>query len=91
MKRPYFLWDYDLSEKDVKKILKEGDEFSRQWLVGRILSHANFKDVFKYLAIQEILSIFPKLKMRKEITQAWERAFVAWGYNVKSQKQSSFN
>lgn len=82
MKKPYFLWDYDMSEKDVRKILKEGDEFSRRWLIARILSSANFKDVFNYLTIKDILDIFPKLKMRKEITQAWERAFSAWGYHV---------
>lgn len=83
MEKPYFLWDYDMSEKEVRKILKEGDEFSRRWLVGRILSHAHFRDVFKYLSIKEILNIFPKIKMRKESTQAWQRAFAAWGYHVK--------
>lgn len=86
MKRLYFLWDYDLTEKDVRKILKHGDDFTKRWLVARILSSANFKDVFKYLTIEEILNIFPRLKMRKEITQAWERAFAAWGYHVQSQE-----
>ena len=84
MKRLYFLWDYDYTEKDVRKMLKHGDDFTKRWLVARILSSANFNDVFKYLTIKEILEIFPKLKMRKEITQAWERAFVAWEYHVKS-------
>lgn len=70
----------------MKRILKEGDEFSRRWLVARILSHANFNDVFKYLTIKEILAIFPKLRMRKETKNAWERAFGAWGYHVNPQK-----
>lgn len=86
MKRLYFLWDYDYSEKDVRKMLKHGDDSTRRWLVARILSSANFKDVFNYLTIKEILDIFPKLKMRKEIMQAWERAFAAWGYHVQSQE-----
>jgi len=81
-KVPYFLWDYDLTEEEVRKILKEGDEFSRLWLMGRILSHARFEDVFKYLTLKDILTVFPKLKMRKEIKKAWERAFSAWGYHV---------
>lgn len=84
MKRLYFLWDYDYTEKDVKKMLKHDDEFTRRWLVARILSSANFRDVFNYLTINEIIDIFPKLKMRKEIAQAWERAFASWGYHVKS-------
>lgn len=83
MKKPYFLWDYDLTEKEVRKILKEGDEFSQRWLMGRILSHAHFKDVFKYLNIKEILESFPKLRIREEIKNAWLKAFAAWGYNVK--------
>lgn len=86
MKRLYFLWDYDYTEKDVREMLKHGDEFTKRWLVGRILSSANFNDVFKYLTIREVLDIFPKLKMRKEIAQAWKRAFAAWGYYVKSQE-----
>jgi len=84
MKRLYFLWDYDYTEKDVREMLKSGDEFTKRWLIARILSSANFKDVFKYLTIEEILHVFPNLKMRKEITRAWERAFSAWGYHAKS-------
>lgn len=84
MNTPYFLWDYDLTENDVRRLLKEGDVYTRQWLVARILSSAKFGDVFDYLTIKEILAIFPKLRMRKEIKQAWERAFTAWGYHVKT-------
>lgn len=79
-KRPYFLWDYDLSEEDVRKKLEEGDEFTRRWLIGRILESAKYKDVWKYLTIKEILQIFPKLKLKPPIRQAWEKAFKAWGY-----------
>lgn len=82
MKKPYFLWDYDLTEKDVRRILKGGDEARRRWLVARILSHAHFNDVFKYLTIQDVLEIFPKLKMRKDIRIAWTRALKAWGYHA---------
>lgn len=81
-KRPYFLWDYDLTEQDVRSKLKEGDEYTRRWLIARILTSASFNDVFKYLTIKEILDIFPKLRMREEVKQAWERALRAWGYHV---------
>lgn len=86
MKRPYFIWDYDLTEEEVRRKLKEGDEFTRRWLIARILSHAKFRDIWKYLTLKEILTIFPKLKMRKQIKTAWERAFAAWGYHVNPQK-----
>lgn len=82
-KRVYFFWDYDLTEEDIKKKLKEGNEYTRIWLVGRILTSAKFEDVWKYLTIKEVLDIFPKLRMRAVIKQAWERAFTAWGYHVR--------
>lgn len=87
-KKPYFLWDYDLTEKQVRKMLKEDDAFTRRWLIGRIVSHATFDDIFKYLSIREILAIWPQLRIRPEIKKAWERAFAAWGYHVNTQKQS---
>ena len=84
MKKLYFLWDYDWSEKKVRKVLKEGDEYQKRWLIGRIVDHASFKDVFNFLTIKDILQIWPKLRIRSEIKNAWEKAFKAWGYYVKS-------
>lgn len=78
MGKPYFLWDYDLSEKDVKRILREGDDLERRWLIARILESAHFKDVWKYLSLQEIKEILPRLKLKKPIKQAWQRAIEAW-------------
>ena len=80
MQKPYFLWDYNLTDKQIRKILKSGNEYSRQWLIGRILESAKFEDVWKYLHIREVLEIFPTLKMRSQIKQVWEKAFKAWGY-----------
>ena len=77
-KTPYFLWDYDLTENQVKKILKSGDDFSRRWLVGRILESAKFEDVWKYLNVDEVRQIFPQLKLKKPIEKAWQRAFKIW-------------
>lgn len=80
LKRPYFIWDYDLSEIDVHRLLKEGNEYTRLWLTARVLESAKYEDVWKYLTIQEILKIFPKLRLKQPIRQAWEKAFRAWGY-----------
>jgi hypothetical protein len=80
---PYFLWDYDLSEDEVRKILEKGDEFSRLWLVARILESAKYEDVWKYLTLDEILKIFPRLKLKKPIKEAWLHAFKAWEVDKK--------
>ena len=79
MARPYFIWDYDLDEKDVKKILKSGDDFNRRWLIARILRSAHFNDVWKYLTLKDILKNFKYLFLKKEIKQVWKNAFHAWG------------
>lgn len=79
LKRPYFLWDYNLTEEDVKRKLKEGDEYTRRWLIARILESAKFEDVWKYVSLKEILDIFPTLRLKKPVKEAWEEAFRAWG------------
>jgi len=76
--RPYFLWDYDLTDKDVRRILRGSNETEKQWMMGRILASANYKDVWKYLSLKDIVSELPKLRMRPEIKRAWERAIYVW-------------
>lgn len=82
MKKPYFLWDYSLKTDQVKKILSSSNETAKIWLTARILDHAHFRDVFKYLKPKEIVDLFPKLKLRPVSRQYWQRALSAWGYHV---------
>lgn len=78
MNRPYFLWDYPLTETRVNEILKGKDEVKKRWIATRILESARFDDVFKYLTLSEIRQLFPDLKMKKSVKKAWERALNAW-------------
>lgn len=82
MNKPYFLWDYNLSEDDVKRILCQGNESERCWLAARILEHAHFDDVFKYLNLKEITESLPKLKLRPATQRYWQRALSVWGHDV---------
>lgn len=83
MSKPYFLWDYNLDDEDAKKILRQGDEYEKRWLVARILEHAHFRDVFDYLTAEDISEIFSKLKLRPATKRYWQRALNAWGYDVE--------
>jgi len=76
--RPYFLWDYDLTEADVRRILDSGGELDKQWLISRILTSAKFEDVWKYTSLSDVRSMMPILKIKKPIRQAWERALSIW-------------
>src|SRR3989338_5044687 len=54
-KRPYFLWDYDLSEVQAREILNQpGLSDKKIWLIGRILAEARFEEVLKYLTVGDI-------------------------------------
>jgi hypothetical protein len=86
MKKPYFLWDYDLSEKTIKEILRRGKQPEKLWLVGRILEHAHFNDVFKYLDLEEIRNSLPKLRLRPTTRKYWQRALSAWSHDVGTRK-----
>lgn len=79
---PYFLWDYNLTEGDIKKILNGKNEAEKIWMAGRILTSAHFNDVWKYLKPEDIVALFPKLKMRTDIKESWHKALSAWGYDV---------
>ena len=79
---PYFLWDYELTEEQVRKILRGNNKVERQWLIARILTNAHFNDVWKYLTLKEVVDEFPHLHMRSQIKDAWQRALTVWGYYV---------
>lgn len=77
-KRPYWLWDYDLTEADVRRILRGKNEVERRWLMARILESAKYEDVWKYLKYSEVRADLPKLKLKPRIREAWESAYRVW-------------
>lgn len=81
---PYFLWDYNLDENQIRTILQADNDTEKKWLIGRILTHARFEDVWKYLTIKDILNIFPRLQLSPKTKQAWQRALSVWGYHVQT-------
>ena len=76
--RPYFLWDYDLTEADVRAILSGENQTDKVWILSRILESARFEDVWKYTSLSDVRSMMPMLKIKKPIRQAWERALAIW-------------
>ena len=76
--RPYFLWDYDLSEDDVHNILRDGTFGDKNWLLSRILESAKYEDFWKYTSLSEVRQMMPILKIKKPIRQAWEYALSIW-------------
>jgi len=66
-RRPYFLWDYDLTDEEVRNILRSGNETEKVWLMSRLLESAKYEDVWSYLTLQEVRTMFPKLKLKPAV------------------------
>ena len=75
---PYFIWDYDLTEADLRAILRGGDEAQKAWLVARLLESARYEDVWKHISLAELRAIFPKLQLKPQVRAAWEFALGVW-------------
>lgn len=76
-KKPSFLWDYDVSEGEIKEILS-GPLEKRKWLVARILEHASFEEIWKYLTLRSIERDLFALRLRRKTREHWEYAIKRW-------------
>jgi len=78
LQKPYFIWDYDLTEADIRDILSGDDEEQKAWLVARLLESARYEDIWKYISLSELRYIFPKLQLKPQVRAAWEFALSVW-------------
>ncbi len=81
--RPYFIWDYDLSEADLQQILRGEDEQAKIWVVSRLLESARYEDIWSYISLRELQAIFPKLQLKPQVRAVWEYAMKVWGEETK--------
>ncbi len=77
-RRPYFLWDYDLSEEEVHELLSQYSFEKKKWLIARILEHARFDDVWKYLSMDDIQRALPLIRMNPKKKEYWNYAIKVW-------------
>jgi hypothetical protein len=78
LRTPYFIWDYELTEADIRSILQGDDVEQKAWVVARLLESARYEDVWKYISLAELRSIFPKLQLKTQVRAAWEFALSVW-------------
>jgi len=52
---PYFMWDYFLTNKEIRSILISSDEDKKIWLISKIMRDAKFGDLWELLDLEEIL------------------------------------
>jgi len=74
---PYFLWDYDLTEEQVRAILRGDNEVEKVWLITRILEYAKWDDIWRYLTVDDVRENFSWLRFR------WPRDRELWAYALE--------
>jgi hypothetical protein len=47
--RLYFFWDYDISDDQVRHMLRHGSPAQKAWIITRILEYAKWDDIWRYL------------------------------------------
>ena len=60
--RPYFLWDVEMSLEEFVEALRTGGERERAYLIGKLMRQARRDDVFLFVPIGEIKSLWPLLE-----------------------------
>ncbi|HBY97942.1 MAG: hypothetical protein M5U01_23790 [Ardenticatenaceae bacterium] len=78
--RPYFIWDYDLTEDEVRAILRGDNEYEKVQMMVRILESARWDDIWRYLTLAEVRRYWPQIypRMRREVRDVWAWAMDVW-------------
>jgi hypothetical protein len=88
---PYFLWDYRYTVGQIKKILAEGSESQRVWLMAKIMRDARYCDVWKFISLRDFLKyreqIMPRLGRLRGF---WQFLYSRWiKYGIISDDDNS--
>jgi hypothetical protein len=77
--RPYFFWDYDISDDEVRHILCRGNPMEKAWVITRILEYAKWDDIWRYLTVDDIRQNFEHLRFRRpQDRELWAYALERW-------------
>ena len=76
--RPEFLWDYDLTESQVREILAHAPMGERAWLIARILERSSLQEALRYLTAEEIRQALPHVRMDPKVKSHWQEAVELW-------------
>lgn len=78
-KSVYFFWDYDLTEEDVREILRGSNETRKIWVMSRILNYALWDDIWKYLKLKDVQTNYDRIAWRTPyFRDLWKYALEVW-------------
>jgi hypothetical protein len=78
-RRPYFLWDCEMTVDDFERGLADPDPEVRAYLVGKLMRQAKPDDVLTFVSPKTIRDLWPRLvKYLGERRAFWTWLFEAW-------------
>lgn len=77
-KRPWFLWDYDLTEAQVRELLTHAPFEQRKWLLGRMLERLKPQEIVQYVSLEALRQALPHLRVEEKVKRHWEEALAVW-------------
>ena len=78
-RRPYFLWDEDVTIDELRAALSGADRGERLRLLGKMLREARDIDVWQFISPQEVAREMPALGRRLGRRRAfWEWLIQGW-------------
>jgi hypothetical protein len=72
--RPWFLWDVQVTERELRERLRDPDPRIRAQWAGVILREATYPEVWKYVSLEQVLADWPHLERHL----GRKRAFWQW-------------
>ena len=85
--RPYFIWNADLAEVDVRAILDgQRGELEQAQMIAHIMQNARFDDIWRYVSLADIVKRWPliyRMLWPQETQELWIWALRVWGYHVQ--------
>jgi hypothetical protein len=74
------MWDYQYTVGEIKKMLAEGDENQRLWLIAKIMRDARYSDVWKFISLQDFLNYRERLMRGRLGLQKdfWQFMYSRW-------------
>lgn len=77
---PYFNWDAPITNAEVRRRLREGDEDAKVFWIARIMSEAVYADVWKYVSLRR--DVLPRWSQLRRILGRrrpfWEFLIDGW-------------
>ena len=77
--RLYFFWDYDITEEDLRAILRGDNEYEKAWAMTRLLEAARCEDIWRFISIDDLRANFDRLRFRfAGDREMWAYALKRW-------------